>query len=288
MRHTTVRTAIVAGVLLVLATTAACGDDGNREVDPPVAAATVSATPTGPATGSATVTTPSPTGTATVTTTGTGTATVTAPATPAPEPTFAVQDRRYLIRAHQSNLAEIIAGEDAQRKATSAAVRAAGRRFVADHRALDTVVQRLAEAGNVTLPTTPSQSQRAALARVASQRGVAYDRAWLRQQMASHEASVALVNEEIANGEVPGVVASARNAKPVILGHMDLLDAAAADLEDSGVYGEDSGRPSGVSAGTGGQAAGGDVTVAALLAGLGVLTLGAGLVVARRRRQTTF
>ncbi len=283
MRHTTVRAATVVGVLLVVGATAACGDDAG-DADPPVAAATISATPTGPATGAAAVTTPSPTGTATVTTTSTASATVAVPATPAPEPTFAVQDRRYLIRAHQSNLAEIIAGEDAQRKATSAAVRAAGRRFVADHRALDTVIQRLAEAGNVTLPTTPSQAQLAALARVASQRGAAYDRAWLRQQMASHDASVALVNQEIADGEVPGVVASARNAKPVILEHMDLLDAAAADLEDSGVYGEDASRPSGVSAGTGGQAAGGDVTLPAVLAGLGVLSLGAGLVLARRRR----
>src|SRR3954466_9654806 len=55
--------------------------------------------------------------------------------TAAAQPT--AQDSGWIVVAHQSNLTEIAAGQAAQAKASSAAVRDLGQMFVQDHTAMD-------------------------------------------------------------------------------------------------------------------------------------------------------
>jgi putative membrane protein len=70
------------------------------------------------------------------------------------------QDRAFLVAAHQSNLAEIQAGQVAQQKATTDVVREHGQIFIRDHTRLDASLRQKAQALGVSLPSQPSSGRR--------------------------------------------------------------------------------------------------------------------------------
>ncbi len=185
------------------------------------------------------------------------------------------QDRTWLVAAHQSNLAEIAAGTSAQSRATTSDVKNLGAMFVRMHTELDNALKPVAQQLGVALPSTPTADQQAQLARVEANSGQAYDTAWIAQQIASHQATLAATQRELAGGSDPAVLQLARNATPVVQQHLTELRAAAAKY----------GVPTSVPGGTGGQAAQDDRTTSLALVGAGgLLVLASGVMLARRRR----
>jgi putative membrane protein len=183
------------------------------------------------------------------------------------------QDRAFLVAAHQSNLAEIAAGKAAQQKATTSAVRAHGQLFITDHTRLDANLRKVAAALGVRLPGAPSPAQQAALAAVSAKSGAAFDRAWLDSQLTAHRAALRDGNTELAQGSDAQAKGVAAAAAPVVKNHLSMLAQTA-------------GVPSGVDAGTGGQAATGPSTkVGWTLLGVACIAAGAALSLLRSRRR---
>ncbi|VTR75829.1 DUF4142 domain-containing protein [Cellulomonas hominis] len=184
------------------------------------------------------------------------------------------QDQAWLVAAHQSNLAEIAAGQAAVQQATTEDVRMHGQMLIDDHTRLDAALTPVAQQLGVTLPTTPSPEQQQALAAVTAQSGEAFDRAWVQSQIAGHRATLAAGQQELAQGTEQAVKDLAAASAPVVQGHLDGLLATAQEL----------GVPTSVPAGTGGQAASSSQAAGAALVGAGVLLVAvAGAVVLRRR-----
>jgi putative membrane protein len=187
------------------------------------------------------------------------------------------QDTQFLIAAHQSNLAEIAAGQAAQQQATTDTVRRLGQMFIEMHTQLDQQVTAVAGELGVQLPGTPSEQQQAELAAVAANTGQAFDTAWIAQQLGSHQRSLANGSRELQAGSDERVIALARASAPVIEQHLAELRQAA----------EQYGVPTAVPGGTGGQAAAGTSRpVGTALAALGVLLVATsvlGLTRGRRR-----
>lgn len=157
----------------------------------------------------------------------TGTVTTTASATPSATTTTTSApptDRAFLRAMHQGNLAEIEAGLDTRRNATTRCVRVIGALFVHDHRKLDRDITSLASRLHVRLPGSPSAAQRRALADVQAKKGTrAYDRAWLRMETMAHAEALDLIREEIRTGRNGAVRAAARRARPVVALHLTVL-----------------------------------------------------------------
>jgi putative membrane protein len=187
------------------------------------------------------------------------------------------QDRAFLVAAHQSNLAEIAAGKAAQQKATTSVVREHGQIFIRDHTRLDASLQAKAKTLGVTLPNAPSAAQRAQLAAVTAKSGAAFDTAWLNQQLASHRATLALGNTELATGSDPTAKGVATASAPVVKAHLAMLEQATGT------------SPTGVNAGTGGQAAStsGGIRTGWVLLGLGLVAAAGSLTLMRPRRATS-
>lgn len=186
------------------------------------------------------------------------------------------QDRAFLVAAHQSNLTEIAAGKAAQQKATTDVVRQHGELFIRDHTRLDASLQQVAKTLGVTLPTTPNAAQRATLASVSAKSGSAFDSAWLTSQLAGHKAAKADGAKELASGSDASVVGLDKTAAPVVQMHLTMLEQA-------------TGTPTGVNAGTGGQAATapGGIRTSWVLIGLGLVAAAGSLTLMRPRRPTT-
>ena len=190
--------------------------------------------------------------------------------------TASQQDTSWLVAAHQSNLAEIAAGTDAQQNATNGDVKALGEHLVADHTTLDRSVTALAQKYGVTLPDAPNAEQQAALAEVKQKSGEAYDAAWVSSQLTGHLKTKAATAEELSEGEAADVVSAARTATPVVQRHIDELASIADDLGLS--------VPVSVDGGTGGQAAVDTRSGLGLsLTALGVALLGGVALLVRRR-----
>jgi putative membrane protein len=171
------------------------------------------------------------------------------------------QDTTWMVAAHQSNLAEIAAGQAAQQRATTDTVRRLGQMFIDMHTQLDAELTAAAGQLGVQLPGSPTQQQQQELAAVTANQGQAFDTAWIAQQLTAHRRSAAAGEQELARGSDPTVLQLARAAAPVIQQHLNELRAAA----------DQYGVPTSVPGGTGGQVAGSTRTTGVLVAVTGAL-----------------
>jgi putative membrane protein len=183
------------------------------------------------------------------------------------------QDEAWLAAAHQSNLSEIAAGESAQQNATTEQVREMGATLVEDHTTLDDDLVAVAEELGVDLPDAPTEEQQAILAEVEENEGEAYDAAWVAAQIDGHAATLAAIEEELAEGQDEQVIGLAETARPVVEDHYDHLT-------------ELSGTLTGVPAGTGGQmGAANPLAPTLIVTGALLLVLASAGVIAGRRRE---
>jgi len=140
------------------------------------------------------------------------------------------QDAQYVMQAHQSNLAEIAAGQLAQQKGTSQAVKDLGARFVADHTTLDQSLQQVASKLGLSLPSAPNTEQQALAQQYTAASGPAFDTLFVTTQMAAHMKTMQAGQAELSSGTDATVKAAAQNAAPVIASHGTMLDQAAQSL----------------------------------------------------------
>jgi putative membrane protein len=136
------------------------------------------------------------------------------------------QDRRFLVGAHQSNLAEILGGYVALLRSQRADVRDIARTLIEHHTRLDADVRAAARRYGVPLPPTPTARQVRELLSVATRPGDTFDEAWLRLQETSHVRTLALIDAELERGCAPAVQALASTARPVVEEHLHMVRMA--------------------------------------------------------------
>jgi putative membrane protein len=185
------------------------------------------------------------------------------------------QDIAWMTAAHQSNLAEIAAGEAAQLQGTSQEVKDLGAMFVEMHTSMDLELTTAAGQLGVTLPGTPTPAQQQQLDSVKAQSGPAFDTAWIAQQIAGHQETLRVTQTEQNDGSDPIVVQLATNAAPVVQQHLTALQSL------------QGGSPTRIPTGDGGQSAPGSPSpwLSVVLVSVGGLLIvaGVGWMSARRR-----
>ncbi|MBN0046854.1 DUF4142 domain-containing protein [Streptomyces actuosus] len=111
---------------------------------------------------------------------GTETATTLAdPSVPTPYGPLSGPDRDLVAEVRLAGLWEVPAGEQAQLKGTTDAVRAAGRQLVAGHTVLDEQVRDTAAGLRLALPDAPTAAQQDLLDELRTARGIGFDRAFV-------------------------------------------------------------------------------------------------------------
>ncbi|HET8700243.1 MAG TPA: DUF4142 domain-containing protein, partial [Nitrococcus sp.] len=87
------------------------------------------------------------------------------------------QDKMWLEKAHQTNLAEIELGKMAESKGHSSAVREAGLTLRSDHEKLDSKLKQVAEELKVSLPDSPSMEEQSTAKMLSEKSGMQFDQA---------------------------------------------------------------------------------------------------------------
>ncbi len=155
-----------------------------------------------------------------------------APASPAPQTPGtgqavpSDQDRIWMKKIHQGNMAETGAGGMAERKGTAAAVKELGAMLIKDHTALDTKVTQAATRLGVELPTSPSAEQQKARKTLEDSSREDFDQAFLSAMRKEHRTAIAETQTEIKRGRSPEVKALAESALPALQRHLDEIKKA--------------------------------------------------------------
>lgn len=124
-------------------------------------------------------------------------------------------------------MAEIAAGQLAALDGASPAVRSTGAVMNRDHQALDAVLIKAASAFKISLPTSQTVEDADAYDRLTGETGHKFDYDFIGTMLAAHQTMITATQTEISHGSSPQVIKLARQALPVLIKHLKMLQAAA-------------------------------------------------------------
>ncbi|GAA2880344.1 DUF4142 domain-containing protein [Streptomyces mexicanus] len=134
-------------------------------------------------------------------------------------------DRGFVTRLRLAGLWELPAGQQAERKGTTDAVRTAGQRLVQGHTALDQRVRAVAGTLGLPLPNEPGARQKRWLAGLDAAHGADYDRSFANTLRTACGRLLPLIAEVRASTQNALVRGLADDADTTVLGHIEALEA---------------------------------------------------------------
>ncbi|MFI5686556.1 DUF4142 domain-containing protein [Streptomyces sp. NPDC051636] len=138
---------------------------------------------------------------------------------------LSVQDRDFITKARLAGLWELPAGQLAQEKGTTPAVRTAGQHLVDGHTFLDQRVRDVAAKLGVALPNEPNDQQKQWLATLKAAQGEDFDREFANIVRLAHGKVFSLVAQVRAGTQNAQVRALADDANTTVLDHIKVLEA---------------------------------------------------------------
>jgi len=134
-------------------------------------------------------------------------------------------DRDFVTKVRLAGLWELPAGQQAQQKGTTEAVRTAGTHLVEGHTFLDERVRDVAAKLGLELPNEPTEQQRQWLATLNTTQGVDYDRQFANILRLAHGRVFSVVAQVRAATGNSLVRALADDANTTVLDHITALEA---------------------------------------------------------------
>lgn len=138
---------------------------------------------------------------------------------------LSAQDRDFITKVRLAGLWELPAGQLAERKGTTEAVREAGQHLVGGHTSLDTHVRTTASQLGVPLPDEPNEQQKQWLATLTAARGQEFDRQFAGILRLAHGRVFSLVAQVRAGTQNSLVRDLADDANATVLDHIKVLEA---------------------------------------------------------------
>ncbi|MEU6143824.1 DUF4142 domain-containing protein [Streptomyces sp. NPDC047081] len=134
-------------------------------------------------------------------------------------------DREFITKVRLAGLWELPAGQEAEQKGTTEAVRTAGQHLVEGHTFLDQRVRDVAAKLNLELPNEPNAQQRQWLATLNAAQGVDYDRQFANILRLAHGKVFSVVAQVRATTRNSLVRSLADDANTTVLDHIKVLEA---------------------------------------------------------------
>ncbi len=143
-------------------------------------------------------------------------------------------DKAFYLKAAAGGLEEVQGGKLAQEKGGSDAVKSMGAKVVEDHTAANEKLASIAASKHIKLPKTPDAKQRAMLKKLQTKSGAAFDAAYIKEEIADHKATAALMQREATSGKDAEAKAFAAETLPVVKEHLSMLQKMQSGSDMSG------------------------------------------------------
>jgi predicted outer membrane protein len=134
-------------------------------------------------------------------------------------------DQDFLMKVRLAGLWELPAGQQAQTKGTTAAVRTAGQHLVEGHAFLDERVRTVAARLGLALPNEPNDQQKGWLEELNAAQGVEYERKFANILRLAHGRVFSVVAQVRASTRNSLVRELADDANTTVLDHITVLEA---------------------------------------------------------------
>ena len=133
---------------------------------------------------------------------------------------------QYIMAASQSDEFEIQEGRMAANRAKSVDLRRFGSKMVSDHtKTTDTLHDAIMKAGMSIPPPPPLRpDQMQMVAQLRQLHGADFDKAYIMQQMQSHQEALRVQSGYAHNGDIPPVRVAAAEAVPIVKLHISMLN----------------------------------------------------------------
>lgn len=158
------------------------------------------------------------------------------PGVPAPSQ-YNTVDRLFVKLVGMGNAGEVALARLADGRAARPSTRNFAHRMANDHGSAGPRLAAVARAMNLPVNPEPDLDQKAALARLQSLQGAAFDAAYLQSQLIDHQKTVQLLLWEIGQGQDAALQALARELLPAILDHLRVAQALYAEASGAGMQG---------------------------------------------------
>ena len=142
-------------------------------------------------------------------------------------PVLSATDTTFLNEASRSGIEEVAAGQAAQTKAGSPAIRRYAARMVSDHTTANQDLMTLAQSKQITPVSSPDDAHTAMMTKMQGERGRRFDRDYMQGQVQDHQMAVTLFDNEVQNGTDPDVKAFAVKNLPTMQAHLKMAQQLA-------------------------------------------------------------
>jgi putative membrane protein len=173
-------------------------------------------------------------------------------------------DQNMMRQMAYANIAEIEAGKLAQSKSKNEQVRTFAQQMIDDHTKAQGELQQLADSKGVKLPTSPDSKHKAAMKKMGSLSGAAFDKSYMKQSgISDHKQTHDLLQRVQNKASDAELKALAQKMTPTVEQHLKMAQdtskssaskasgASGGTDKPSGASGTDSSGASGGSSGTG-------------------------------------
>lgn len=136
----------------------------------------------------------------------------------------ATDDQAFVTQAAQGGMAEVELGDVAHTQGSSDMVKQFGQRMAEDHVKAGAALASAANAAGLTIPTSPSATQKAMEERMKGMRGARFDKAYANAMIKDHRDTVALFEREAKTGSNEKVKAFAQETLPTLNDHLKMAE----------------------------------------------------------------
>jgi putative membrane protein len=138
-------------------------------------------------------------------------------------------DSSFYNNAAEAGIFEVDAGNLAQQKGTTAAVKDFGALMVKDHTAANDKLKSIADAKGISLPTSAGVAQMATKAKLELESGNTFDKAYIESQLKAHRMAIKLFSREAGSGKDAEAKAFAKETLPTLESHLKKIVAIGND-----------------------------------------------------------
>lgn len=135
---------------------------------------------------------------------------------------LAASDRRFMMEAAQSDMAELMTSKMAQQKGQSDAVKQYAQMMITDHTATSEKLTSMAQAKGVTLPTDVDGKHKRMAAKLEKAEGARFDREYMQGQVKAHQDAVKLFERQAKNGRDEDLKQFATATLPRLREHLQM------------------------------------------------------------------
>ena len=137
-------------------------------------------------------------------------------------------DKKFVMKAASSGMAEVQAAQLAQQKSQDQSVKDFAAKMITDHTANNTQLSTLAGQKGLTVPTALDDKDQAEINKLTSLDGKKFDKMYMKGQVKDHQAMLTLLQKEAKSGKDADLKSFAEQTIPVVQSHLDMAKSGKA------------------------------------------------------------